>query len=85
MTGALDGNPRNFWRCCLVDFLLLVHAQLTRSHVHQEQKATHDGKDLEEVVLGEVLVGMILVQLDPDVSNRQRNSRGEKSSPSRSC
>lgn len=84
MTGALDVTAQ-LLRCCLVDFLLLVHAQLTRSHVHQEKKATHDGKDLEEVVLGEVLVRMILVQLEPDVSNLPRNSTSRKSLPSRSC
>lgn len=48
----------------LVNLLFLIHAQLTGSHVHQQQQATHDGKDLEEIVFGEVLVRVVLVQLE---------------------
>lgn len=58
------------WRRCpssfpvfLIDLLLLVHAQLAGAHVDQQQKTAHDGEDLEEIVLGEVLVRMVLVKL----------------------
>lgn len=50
--------------CCnLVDLLLLVEADLARAHVDEEQQAADDGEDLEEVVLGEVLVRVVLVEL----------------------
>lgn len=47
----------------LVYLLLLVDAELTWSAVDQEQETANNGEDLEEVVLGEVLVGVVLVQL----------------------
>jgi hypothetical protein len=47
----------------LVHLLLLVKADLTGTHVDEEEKAADDGEDLEEVVLGEVLVGVVLVEL----------------------
>lgn len=47
----------------LVDLLLLVNTELARTAVNEQQKATNDGQDLEEVVLGEVLVGVVLVEL----------------------
>ena len=47
----------------LVDLLLLVDTELTRAAVDEEQETTDDGEDLEEVVLGEVLVGVVLVEL----------------------
>ena len=47
----------------LVDLLLLVDAELPGAAVDQEEEATDDGEDLEEIVLGEVLVRVVLVQL----------------------
>lgn len=51
--------------CCLrlVDLLLLVDAELAGTAVDQQQQATDNGKDLKEVILGEVLVGVVLVKL----------------------
>lgn len=47
----------------LVDLLLLIDAVLAWSTVDQEEKSTDDGEDLEEIVLGEILVGVVLVEL----------------------
>jgi hypothetical protein len=47
----------------LVDLLLLVDAELARAAVDEQEKAADDGEDLEEVVLGEVLVGVVLMEL----------------------
>lgn len=47
----------------LVNLLLLVEADLAGAHVDEKEEATDDGEDLEEVVLGEVLVGVVLVEL----------------------
>lgn len=47
----------------LVDLLLLVNAELAWAAVDEEQESTDDGQDLEEVVLGKVLVGVVLVKL----------------------
>jgi len=59
-------NPSSEKKCAarrLVDLLLLVKADLTRTHVDEEEKTADDGEDLEEVVLGEVLVRVVLVEL----------------------
>lgn len=47
----------------LVDLLLLVDAELSGAAVDKQQQATHDGQDLEEIVLGKVLVGVVFVEL----------------------
>jgi hypothetical protein len=47
----------------LVDLLLLVDAELARAAVDEQEKAADDGEDLKEVVLGEVLVGVVLMEL----------------------
>lgn len=47
----------------LVNLLLLVETELARAAVDQQEESTDDGQDLEEVVLGKVLVGVVLVQL----------------------
>ena len=63
----------------LVDLLLLVHAELAGALVDQQKETAtecvslaltvnrrvhlHDGEDLEEVVLGKVLLRMRVVQL----------------------
>lgn len=47
----------------LVDLLLLVETELTRAAVDQEQETADNGENLEEVVLGEILVGVVLVKL----------------------
>jgi hypothetical protein len=36
---------------------------LTGSHVDEQEKTADNGENLEEVVLGEVLVGVVLVEL----------------------
>lgn len=48
---------------CLVNLLLLVDAELAGAAVDQEQQTTDDGQNLEEIVLGKVLVGVVLVEL----------------------
>lgn len=50
----LRSRVRSAWS--LVDLLLLVDRELSGAHIDQEKQATDDGEDLEEVVLGEVLV-----------------------------
>ena len=47
----------------LVHLLLLVKADLAGAHVDEEEQTADDRQDLEEVVLGEVLVGVVLVEL----------------------
>lgn len=47
----------------LVDLLLLVDAKLAWAAVDKQEQAADDGEDLEEVVLGEVLVGVVFVKL----------------------
>ena len=47
----------------LVDLLLLVHTELSRTHVDQEEQTTDNRQDLEEIVLSKVLVGVIVVKL----------------------
>ncbi len=47
----------------LIDLLLLIDTVLSWSTVDEEQKATDNGQDLEEIVLGEVLVWVRLVEL----------------------
>lgn len=48
---------------CLVNLLLLVDAELAGAAVDQEQQTTNNGQNLEEIVLGKVLVGVVLVKL----------------------
>jgi hypothetical protein len=47
----------------LVNLLLLVDTELAWAAVDQEKQTTDDGQNLEEVVLGKVLVGVVLVKL----------------------
>lgn len=47
----------------LVDLLLLVDTELSRTHVDQEEKTTDNRQDLEEIVLSKVLVGVIVMKL----------------------
>ena len=47
----------------LIYLLLLVNAVFARSAIDQQQESTNDREDLEEIVLGEILVGMVLVEL----------------------
>jgi hypothetical protein len=47
----------------LIHLLLLVHTELSRAHVDQQQKAAHNRQDLEEIVLGKVLLRVLVVQL----------------------
>jgi hypothetical protein len=54
----------------LVDLLLLVNAELAWAAVDEEKESTDDGQDLEEVVLGKVLVGVVLVE-SPEVVDQQ--------------
>jgi hypothetical protein len=62
----------------LVDLLLLVNAELAWAAVDEEKESTDDGQDLEEVVLGKVLVGVVLVEspevVDQQVENAQNNN-----------
>jgi hypothetical protein len=52
-----------FARGILVDLLLLVDTELSRTHVDQEEKTTDNRQDLEEIVLSKVLVGVIVMKL----------------------
>lgn len=77
----------------LIYFLLLVHAQLARAHVDEENKAAtgvvscgistggeeediHDGQNLEEIVLGKVLVRVMGVKLVGSVQRRNYDKGG---------
>jgi len=54
----------SFW-CELVDLLLLVDAIFSGAAVYEQQETANNREDLEEIVLGEVLVGMVLMELQP--------------------
>ena len=54
----------------LVDLLLLVDTELPGTAIDEQQETTNNGEDLEEVVLGEVLVRVVLVELDSCQSSR---------------
>lgn len=47
-----------------VDLFLLIDAIFARSTIYQQQEPPDNGEDLEEVVLGKVLVGVVLMKLD---------------------
>lgn len=47
----------------LVHLLLFIQRVLARSRVDEQEEATNDGEDLEEIVLGEVLVWVCVVEL----------------------
>jgi hypothetical protein len=49
----------------LIDLLLLINAELPGTAVDQEKQAADNRQDLEEVVLGKVLVRVVLVKLFP--------------------
>lgn len=55
---------------CLVNLLLLVDAELAGAAVDQEQQTTDNGQNLEEIVLGKVLVRVVLVK-SPEVVHQQ--------------
>ena len=48
----------------LVDLLLLIQRVLSRSRVDEQEETTNDGENLEEIVLGEVLVWVCVVELE---------------------
>jgi hypothetical protein len=54
----------------LVDLLLLIDTELARAAVDQQEETANNGQDLEEVVLGEILVRVGLVELNTQVSSR---------------
>lgn len=60
---ACAESGSHFFSCHLVHLLLLVEADLAGTHVDEEEQTADDGQDLEEVVLGEVLVRVVLVEL----------------------
>jgi uncharacterized membrane protein YciS (DUF1049 family) len=47
----------------LVDLLLFVNTELPGTAVNKQEKTADNGQDLEEVVFGEVLVRVMLVEL----------------------
>lgn len=47
----------------LVNLLLLIDTELAGATVDQEKQTADDGQNLEEIVLGKVLVGVVLVKL----------------------
>jgi hypothetical protein len=48
----------------LVDLFLLIDAIFSRSTIYQQQEPPDNREDLEEVILGKVLVGVVLMKLD---------------------
>jgi hypothetical protein len=48
----------------LVHLLLLVQAVFAGSAVHEQKEASDDGQNLEKIVFGEILVGVVLVKLE---------------------
>lgn len=72
----------------LVHLLLLINAELAWSTVDQEQETADNREDLEEVVLGKVLVGMVLVKLQKYCQYAVAGTRamsGRGNLQSRSC
>ena len=78
----------------LVHLLLLVDAELAGAAVDEEEEAADDGEDLEEVVLGKVFVGVVLVELqETSLANHVTDKHAENPTPgvggmnipSRSC
>lgn len=63
------------WRF-LVDLLLLIDAELSRATVDQEEETSYNGQNLEEVILGEILVGVVLVKLRISVSHHDKGPTG---------
>lgn len=54
----------------LIDLLFLIDAELAGTAVDQEKKTANNGQNLEEIVLGEVLVWVVLVE-SPKVVDKQ--------------
>lgn len=52
------------WIHNLVHLLLLVNAVFAGTAVYEEEKTADDREDLEEIVLGEILVWVVLVKLE---------------------
>jgi hypothetical protein len=48
----------------LIYLLLLINAIFAWSTVHQQEETTNDREDLEEVVLGKILVRVMVMQLE---------------------
>lgn len=59
-----EQNPSLPSYCRLVYLLLLVDGELARAAVDEQKQTTDNREDLEEIVLGEVLVGVVLVKLE---------------------
>jgi hypothetical protein len=64
----MSSNPsiefvRILFFSALINLLLLVDTELAWAAVDQEQQTTDNGQNLEEIVLGKVLVGVVLVKL----------------------
>lgn len=49
---------------CLIHLLLLIDRVFSWSAIHKKEETTDDGEDLEEIVFGEVLVGVVLMELE---------------------
>jgi hypothetical protein len=47
----------------LVDLLFFVDTVLAGTTVHQQEQSTNNREDLEEVILGKILVRMVLMKL----------------------
>lgn len=72
----------------LVDLLLLVDAVFTGSAVDEQEESSNNRQDLEEVVLGEILVGVVLVKLGTELVNNNNNNNNkieDLNLQSRSC
>jgi len=48
----------------LVHLFLLIEAVFTRPTIHKQQETANDRQDLEKIVFGEILMGMVLVELN---------------------
>lgn len=76
-TGRCDATNRPF-HDRLVHLLLLVKGDLAGAAVDEQEQTADDRQDLEEVVLGKVLVGVVFVELSKkELANEHERSECE--------
>lgn len=76
------GNPLISSPLCLPLFLLLIHGHSTRPERHHQQQATDDRGGLEEVVLEEVVHGLVggdgPESVEVDVDGQEPDDEGQR-------
>lgn len=60
---ACYGSPQTQGQGRLVDLLFLINAVFTGTAVDEQQETANNGEDLEEVVLGKILVRVVGMEL----------------------